>query len=169
MLHGRTLRAGIVKTYKGKEEDNSITNIKKVEQKRLAEERVDMDTYRHELRQFITEMGIAFTPEHRFNCEFGWKIINHNIWDEQFWARNDARRTFISEMIDTLDDITKSQSSAETIASLDKILEFIAKFIQLHIAEIRALLAVEQASGSLETTRRENLLNVRIPWLKTFA
>jgi len=95
--------------------------------------------------------------------------MNHTIWDQQLWTTNRARRTFITEMIETLDDITKSQSPAETIASLDEVLKFIADFNELHIAEIRALLAVEQASGSLETTRREDILNVSIPWLNIFA
>lgn len=115
------------------------------------------------------EAGHTLNPEQRSNCEFGWKIMNHTIWDQQLWTTNRARRTFITEMIETLDDITKSQSPAETIASLDEVLKFIADFNELHIAEIRALLAVEQASGSLETTRREDILNVSIPWLNIFA
>ncbi|KAE9371556.1 hypothetical protein N431DRAFT_467731 [Stipitochalara longipes BDJ] len=130
-----------------------------LDSKRYYTESRDMSTYPHEFLQFLEHYWQNLKPEQRSNCEFGWKLINNAIWDQCFWSTSCELRRFISEMIDTLDNITNSQNPAETEASLIKILDFIDGFNKRHIAAVKALLALEQASESLETTRRDNLLN----------
>jgi hypothetical protein len=72
------------------------------------------------------------------------------------------------EVIETLEYTTKSKAVAETIASLRRISAFLHECNQRHVAAIRALLVLEEISASPETTRRNNLLNVRLSIFTNF-
>jgi hypothetical protein len=107
-------------------------------------------------------------PAQKLNCEFGWRLVNNAIWNREFWTTSRAMRSFVSGMIGTVQFTAESQDPAQTINSITEVGKFIEGFRERHLSAIRALLVLEETSGSLETTRRDILLNVCIPLFNFF-
>jgi hypothetical protein len=120
----------------------------------------DPTYYRERLREYLGQNGQTLTPVQRINCDFGWRVLNNATWEQGIWTAGDELKRFVKEVIGTLEYTINSQTQVDTLASLKKIGAFLNERSRRHIAAIRALLVLEDVSGSRETTRRYNLLIV---------
>ncbi|PMD35814.1 hypothetical protein L207DRAFT_586851 [Hyaloscypha variabilis F] len=161
LLHACSIKEGVRFFFKGGKINNMIKNTfpPRVNPERYFSVFDDISSYRNTLREFLQKEGPLMEPAQKLNCEFGWRLVNNTIWNREFWTTSRAMRSFVSGMIGTVQFTAESQDPAQTINSITEVGKFIEGFRERHLSAIRALLVLEETSGSLETTRRDILLN----------
>ncbi len=145
--------------FKGRGPKNIVGRVDRSSPERYYSTTDQVSDYRSNLSAHIGKEGIIYNHIQRQNCEFGWRVINNTIWEQDFWNRSRELKEYVTEMIVSLDYTMNGKTSEEVEATLVKLCFYLKQIREKHLAAIKSLLMIEETSGSPQKDRRDVLLN----------
>jgi hypothetical protein len=165
ILHARSLTEGSAVYFDGLGFDNEVS-LDAVRNSchqgdRFTEASERMMRFRERLRGRIQRDGLALNAEQRKLQDFGWRVINNSIWEEDFWRHNADTSKYIDGVLPTLSYIFDISDLSTTTQTLKALLDFLKTTRTRHQSAIDSLFMLEHNTSPhmKDTSRRIDLLN----------
>lgn len=93
--------------------------------------------------------------------DFSWRLINNNLWEQDFWQQSKNLRLFWEQMLSTVMMVQAYPSRKDTPQTntevMDRLTNILRRLAEVHAAAVDSLILIEVNSDP-QPTRSENCL-----------
>lgn len=158
MLHARSITQGGRRTYSHVRILNDVIGIDP--QDKILRQTTSVDKINSVRSQLADrEMLQQLRSAERKMVALGQKIINNDIWEQDFWTQSQIIKDYVAAVMRELVYPLDGKKDSETMQQhMSRLLKFLQDTTEAHVKAVNSLLLIEADTGAVHTDRHANIV-----------